>query len=59
MCYVRGVLVFCLFADLYTRCSLGPHRELFVLRRSYKHDRQRLSGGHEVILDFCVVSRCT
>lgn len=45
--------------DLYTRCSLCPHRELFVLRRSYKHDGQGLPGGHEVILDLCVVGSYT
>lgn len=52
-------LFFFLFADLYTRCSFGPHGQFLVFRRSYKHDGQRLSGGHEVILDFCVVGRCT
>lgn len=45
--------------DLYTWCFLCPHRELFVFRRSYKHDGQRLPGGHEVILDLCVVSSYT
>lgn len=45
--------------DLYTWCSLCPHRELFVFRRSYKHDGQRLPGGHEVILDLCVVGSYT
>lgn len=49
----------CVSTDLYTRCSLGPHRLCFVFRRSYKHDRQRLPGGHEVILDLCVVGGYT
>lgn len=58
--FLSGVCVcFGGLTDLYTWCSLCPHRELFVFRRSYKHDGQRLPGGHEVILDLCVVGSYT
>lgn len=45
--------------DLYSGSSFGPHRHFLVLRCSYKHHGQRLPGGHEVILDLCVVGGYT
>ena len=57
-CWASWVLVFC-STDLYSGSFLGPHGLFHLFRRSYKHDGQRLPGGHEVILDLCVVGDCT
>lgn len=45
--------------NLYAWSSFGPQRDIFVFRRCYKHDRQRVPWRHEVILDLCVVCSYT
>ena len=43
-------------SDLHSGSLLGPNGDFLVVGCGHEHNRQRLSGGYEVILDLSVVS---